>query len=238
MDIKVAGTLARLAQSVYLESDEMGLFAQDLGFSEFDWIESADTQAAVLETDRQRALVFRGTSNVHDWLTNLDAWRGTREEFVGEVHQGFYDALMIVLDDIVPLVQKDHKTLYITGHSLGGALATLAKGIFPHGRLYTFGSPRVGDKEFAESIDNLGHNFRFTNNNDIVPRVPFGDYKHAGVNYHFTHTGRMWSDPEWWMVGADRIVARFVKFRLADGVKDHDMGEYVRLVKQLEHMVP
>lgn len=199
-------------------------WATDNGF-DFQWIEFDGTQAAVLDTKRHQVLVFRGTSNVQDWLTNLDAWTVKRPEFTGEVHQGFYDALMVVLDDIVHHLQS-HKILWITGHSLGGALATLASGLF-RGTLYTFGSPRVGNKEFSEVV--FGN--RFTNNNDIVPRVPIGDYKHVGTNYHFTHNGKLWKDPSWGWLEWDRIVGR-LKFRVADGIRDHSIDEYVSLIQK------
>lgn len=78
-----------------------------------------------------------------------------------------------------------NKKLYVTGHSLGGAMATIcasrlsAQGMNVEG-LYTYGSPRVGDGEFVANLK-VNH-FRFVNNNDAVPKVPpqvFG-YRHHG----------------------------------------------------------
>lgn len=71
--------------------------------------------------------------------------------------------------------------LYITGHSLGGAFATHAAldvaflNIVSKDRihLYTFGSPRVGDYNFAEAVNNrVGESFRVVHGKDIVPHVP------------------------------------------------------------------
>jgi len=73
------------------------------------------------------------------------------------------------------LSQIQNKKLYITGHSLGGAMATIcasrmvARGIVVSG-LYTFGSPRVGDAEFVAHLGTT--HFRFVNNNDIVTKAP------------------------------------------------------------------
>ncbi|KAI7863316.1 Alpha/Beta hydrolase protein [Spinellus fusiger] len=78
------------------------------------------------------------------------------------------------------------KRLYITGHSLGGALATifLAKMVqsdsplLPHfAGLYTYGQPRVGDETFSRIFhSNLSRKiFHHVYNNDIVPRVPGWD---------------------------------------------------------------
>ncbi|GAA5816302.1 hypothetical protein MFLAVUS_009828 [Mucor flavus] len=76
------------------------------------------------------------------------------------------------------------KNLYITGHSLGGALATvfLAKMIQCDsplinyfGGLYTYGQPNIGDKDFGSSFspEITCKIFNHTYNNDVVPRIPF-----------------------------------------------------------------
>ncbi|KAI8082542.1 class 3-domain-containing protein [Gilbertella persicaria] len=76
------------------------------------------------------------------------------------------------------------KKLYVTGHSLGGALATVfvAKMIqvqsplMQHfAGLYTFGQPNIGDKDFGKSFtpDINCKIFNHTYNNDVVPRIPF-----------------------------------------------------------------
>lgn len=75
------------------------------------------------------------------------------------------------------------KQIFITGHSLGGALATLAtshiiKLIADHKIsanspiLYTFASPRVGDLNFASNFSDLKECYRIANSEDIVPKIP------------------------------------------------------------------
>ncbi len=107
---------------------------------------------------------------------------------IGEVHDGFYSALRKVWGVALPkgevlpkrLVNRGNKTIWITGHSLGGALAELcaAQAMFvskiPVQGVYTFGQPRVGNKDFAAAVnEKLGSGiFRFVNDRDIVPRVP------------------------------------------------------------------
>ncbi|KAG6545544.1 hypothetical protein Mapa_013146 [Marchantia paleacea] len=91
--------------------------------------------------------------------------------------------------------------LYVTGHSLGGALAALYTTALYYynetsvtdrlGALYTFGQPRVGDREFSKytegKIDEAKY-FRVVYSNDLVPRVPFDDpvfkFKHGGLCYY------------------------------------------------------
>ncbi|MDJ0574536.1 MAG: lipase family protein [Xenococcaceae cyanobacterium MO_234.B1] len=86
--------------------------------------------------------------------------------------------------------------IYVTGHSLGGALATIAAMDIAQKdklrtpiNLYTFASPRVGDNEFADKFNQFasGDNkkikaFRFANSEDIVPKVPFPVWFKSGID--------------------------------------------------------
>ncbi|CAM9438289.1 unnamed protein product [Ectocarpus sp. 13 AM-2016] len=94
--------------------------------------------------------------------------------------------------------------LYITGHSLGGALATLATldhcRRYPKAKvtMYNFGSPRVGNKAFAELYDSfVGDSFRVVNNLDVVARMPRATM--GGISLDYQHAGRtvmVAEDPE------------------------------------------
>ncbi|CAN0119838.1 unnamed protein product [Ectocarpus sp. 4 AP-2014] len=87
-------------------------------------------------------------------------------------------------------MQDDYRPLYVTGHSLGGALASLAAYDIDKNftlpdptTLYTFGSPRVGNGVFARKLDSrVKHHFRLVNDGDLITALPrfFGTYKHAG----------------------------------------------------------
>lgn len=80
--------------------------------------------------------------------------------------------------------QPHHKWhIYCTGHSLGGALATLlalelsttqlAKSGVISVTMYNFGSPRVGNKRFAEVYnERVKDSWRVVNHRDIIPTVP------------------------------------------------------------------
>ncbi len=100
-------------------------------------------------------ICFRGIKQIKDWMTNLDVSpvpiKDTRTgTIIGNMHKGFHDAYMSVHEDICNRL-KSHEDipLYITGHSLGGALAVVATWFQSSQRLaacYTFGAPRVGDQ--------------------------------------------------------------------------------------------
>ena len=132
-------------------------------------------------------LAFRGTAHLRNWLTDLDC------QFVpssyGRVHAGFAAALSAVFAQLAELIFDAHyagKKIWLTGHSLGGALALLAARqlIKPMAGCYTFGQPRVGDADFCQSYDALlkSRTHRVVHDADIVPRVPWllGSYRHAG----------------------------------------------------------
>ncbi len=123
-------------------------------------------------------LAFRGTQQVKDWMTNLDAVTtpvsSSGGEQLGKVHKGFNEAFLSVSDRIDELLKGDEDLpLFITGHSLGGALATLATWYRSGESLaacYTFGAPRVGDAGLMDRFRTPI--YRIVNGIDPVPFVP------------------------------------------------------------------
>ncbi len=132
-------------------------------------------------------LSFKGSSSLDDFLTDVNFIKVDDDlNIPGRMHKGFRDLLFgkdLHKDILDELKKFKYDNLYITGHSLGGALATLFFSYikrFTYCSLVTFGSPKVGDKEFCENIRGV----RVTNGNDIVPKIyiPFS-YKHMHKVY-------------------------------------------------------
>lgn len=192
---------------------------------DFRFISSRDrnTQAFLFRTPYYMVLAFRGTQEIQDWQTNLN----TRFKRInlnerrstpikGQVHSGFFLAWESVAGAVYDQIQRWYKDdrnghrappLWITGHSLGGALATVSsvdlkvKGV-PVAGVYTYGQPRVGDRTFARQVKTLlpDRYFRFVNFTDVVPRVPtpislrnpFGGlYVHSGQLQYFGMQGQL-----------------------------------------------
>ena len=140
-----------------------------------------DTQAflAKRDSDKTAVLSFRGTeaNSLSDIKTDMNA---RFYEGGGGVkgHSGFINAYEQVRKEVQQAVKNlpDDFSLYITGHSLGGALAIVAtrdlEGLVPNSlaACYTFGSPRVGNLEFGDDIHTPV--YRVVNAADMVPRVP------------------------------------------------------------------
>ena len=163
------------------EPAELTELKSALGAAGFDLVRcfnEGDTQAflAKREKDKTAVLAFRGTE-ANSWTdvkTDLNA-RFYKGEGGVKMHSGFVNAYKQVREQVRKAVDKlpPEFSLYITGHSLGGALATIAARDLERDSLaacYTFGGPRVGDEEFADDI--RAPVYRVVNAADGVPRVP------------------------------------------------------------------
>jgi triacylglycerol lipase len=98
-------------------------------------------------------------------------------------HKGFVDAIAEIWEPLVAAVEAELKScdrpLWITGHSLGGALALLAAWLFkrrfvPVHEVCTFGAPMIGNREACTAFDRefAGRIFRYVNGRDPVPKLP------------------------------------------------------------------
>lgn len=275
-DVRTALSLAKASQLIYQDLSYVAEIAQRWGIdvkNSFRYINSSvrDTQAFLFKTDDYIVVAFRGSQEIKDWQTNfstrlkkfaLTTQMEALEEDItpprGQVHRGFQSAWDSVERSIVRQIQQWNEgrtvqfPLLLTGHSLGGALATVAaaslvKRKFPIQGLYTFGQPRVGDWIFASEINMAlkGRVFRFVNNNDIVPHIPppylpwnpFRLYVHLGATRYFNARGSLVRYPS--------PVLRLLDFFIGllrdsfepgfDLIKDHYMEYYIsNLEKSLE----
>ena len=139
-------------------------------------------------------VAVRGTEppNLLNWATNLAIAPVRASRFIleagGRIHLGFGEAFSAMWPSLEvrlrEFADRDGKRVWIAGHSLGGAVALLCAsqmafhaprfGAVRLAGLYTCGQPRVGNREFADSITpHLGRlYFRIVHGNDIVPHVP------------------------------------------------------------------
>ena len=151
-------------------------YLQGAGFSLVATFDKNGTQAFLVSNDdlQMNVLAFRGTEkDIRDIKADL---RATTLEVEGyKVHSGFYKAFNEIKEDIEFALTdiSNGYALYITGHSLGGALALLATKYLASdsiGACYTFGGPRVASSNFGDSIKTPI--YRVINAADVVPRVP------------------------------------------------------------------
>ncbi len=169
-----------------------------VGLRETLFLSRQETQCALLRTgpDHQcpfAALVFRGTTGLRNWFLDLDV-RPQRIAPRTVVHRGFKEALNQVWQDLQPQLMRLREPLFMTGHSMGGALAQLAAWHHPPCGVYSFGAPRVGDAGFAEGMRRTPI-YRLVNNRDVVSVLPPSShllsFRAAGQLVHIDREGRV-----------------------------------------------
>lgn len=191
---------------------------------------SADIATDLLA--REKVSLSNVGNSVDDQTKVIESysWKGAK----GSVHKGFYSAANIARNWVTKnlnIIRRRaiangkpedlKKPIFITGHSLGGAIANLVtynllrvnqlkqdtesnqnsnKSEFtPYNvkALYTFGSPRVGDKEWAKSMKEMADKaqvglYRIVNGNDLVTHVPcYNGYSHVGTLVQIEDTNHL-----------------------------------------------
>jgi predicted lipase len=119
-------------------------------------------------------IVFEGTNSLSSLQADLDI---KEVQFLDKpesrVHNGYFIEAVQARNSLRLYLSKEKKIM-ITGHSLGGAVAHLLSAIlYKEGyrvKLYTFGSPPVGNHTFVESIQGLSHE-RYTHILDLIPML-------------------------------------------------------------------
>lgn len=183
----VAATLSELAYLPYEQDVEAREnLAAALGRAELalvDIFDNPETGTQGFLVHRQGAycvLAFRGTEkNRKDIITDLNA--RFYDTPGGRAHRGFSVAYESVRGHVVKALEKIRAQdkgvqIFVTGHSLGGALAMSAacdlEKRFLIAACYTFGSPRVGTPEWADGMKTPV--YRVVNGADGVPLAPGG----------------------------------------------------------------
>lgn len=183
-----------------------------------------DTQAYLIRWRDRATLVFRGTQVTEQWSWT-DIKTNLKQRMVpwitgGRVHRGYGKALLSVWPDIRPEIKKLDVPLTMTGHSLGGVLATLASTL-AEGKTVTFGAPAVGDSLFASRL-NLT---RVVNNGDIAPKYPrpWLGYRHGGDYLQLNGSLK----PRQWDTWLDTLFVPFTSEGILLGVRRHSIKRYI-----------
>ena len=206
----------------------------DISFGEFQFGKVAyiknketSTHVALLKVIQETpclVIAFRGTDEIEDWSINARAYQNSFNK--GKVHRGFRKAYLSIQKELFAALEGNTLPIFITGHSLGAALAVLATSeLFNNScfdSCYTFGSPRVGDPEFIKSF-NTNSIYRIVNNSDIVTTVPIDFatiiYNHVGSAYLLDDKGELHEQ-----VNEDDVYA-YQKSRL-QGLKDYALSKF------------
>jgi len=211
--------LAEASMLVYADEAFVDQRFANAGLDHIRFFNRSGTQCFLAANDRFAIVAFRGSEIwkrgdpfdpqriLADLTTNIDVrlsewYRG------GRVHHGFKTALDQIWEELqseILALQAQGLKIWVTGHSLGAALATLAGDRLPQVKgVYTFGSPRVGDDQFQATF--RPQTFRMVNGRDIVASLPLKKpYYHVGelilidplgrVHYRHAAFGTNWPLP-------------------------------------------
>lgn len=253
-DLVNAQAMAKASQLAYKKKADILKTLVNWGFPEAEFFSNAKTgtQGFVAGNDDMILVAFRGTEagELKDWKSDAQI-KKVSGKGGGHVHRGFKKALESVSSKMATAVRKfgtKGQPVFVTGHSLGAALAGLAVAASKTERveiagLYTYGMPRVGNRTFANRFrKNYGRrSFRVVNNNDIVTRLPPSSvgYKHVGTVEYLTAKGQLEAGSTPWKNFKKRLKGQFVgraKDFLkpgTDGLKDHGIKKYVSILTKL-----
>ncbi|MCP4849251.1 MAG: lipase family protein [Verrucomicrobiaceae bacterium] len=182
------------------------------GFTDYRRINGNHIQGFVATSKRITLVAFRGSeAHVSNWQDNLDAGFVPGPFNEGDrLHRGFAQGTLQLLHEIqtrIKALGDPDAPLFLTGHSLGAALATLTAASFynesrPVHSVYGFGSPRVGCRHFRKSYQSrdAGRTFRVVNQHDLIARTPprFLRYRHVGLLRYLDDNAAIHADPNTW----------------------------------------
>lgn len=220
-------------------------------FGKFTIIEKPNVVAVIVKVKEALFISLRGTQQLYDWLVNLNFFKSLPYPMDNNIkfHKGFHRAIASCMYEIhSAILQKfnDYKYIYVTGHSLGGALAAILHSLWNHNQryyyfdsrnqknkaitthsCYTFGMPRYGNFNAMQLFSNPFHIY---NQSDIVPTVPpklFG-FDDSLIEYCLTAEGNVDSSN---LKGCS--LSKFI-FRLATlkGLREHDIEIYMDRIKK------
>jgi len=242
---------AKLAKYAYLDHEEFVKQANTLftNITEIKFIEGAtyDTQAYIVNVPHRTYFIFRGTDSMTDVFIDLDVRKSKIfADSDAEVHTGFKKQYDEIKHQVFDYVDKhcDNKNVYCIGHSLGSAAAAIfaikiQRKFENNIRCITYGSPRVGDDEFARIFNESPVVCtRVVNKNDPITMVPSKfRFKHVGEKMHIKKRKKTLFKRfvNFWMRGEDKFsflkcmrgAVMWIPNKLF-GIANHKMDAYVK----------
>lgn len=195
--------------------------------------EDTDTQSFVVTDGDYVVFTGQGTTSVTDWMIDFRLYR-TRVPYLRNclVHAGFvksYNSIRADVHECIEDIMKRRKIkgIICTGHSLFGAIATVAsldfKFKYPDLEVtcVSFGAPRAGSRLFAKMFnENIDKSYRCVRLKDPIAFTPTAPrFSHVSGGLHFNKASMDWKVPVMNIVGCS--------------VGHHDMTEYLEFIHRV-----
>lgn len=187
-------TFAELSTMVYFSLDaEKYMSADESEFKNLD----LDTELCYLRVKDTVIFVFKGSCSMTDWSYNFRIWKTDFAYGDFKIHEGMNARIKVTFDYVQSKIRPGDK-VYLTGHSLGGALSVLTAYALRHklgtdiAGVHVFGSPRVGGTAWKTAYNQILYDktFSYQNKGDIVPCLPPRILAYANVGQRVELTGQ------------------------------------------------
>lgn len=255
-DFAFIETQAQLSNDAYLELDalEAALLKQNQALihkatiqqSQVNYFlaESVEANKPTTQQNTTQSIGIRGTANLNNVMLDLLVSLQEDTTLGIKLHQGFASGAKAVYDDLLPYLSKD-KPVYITGHSLGGAISViLAMYLHQEGydvhRVVTFGQPKVTNVTGANTFEDLPI-IRIVTPEDIVPLVPPISplqIKDLDIYWHIGTEVILRGEGEYAETQGIKSALRATKFTSSipneTNLNAHKMAVYLELVRALK----
>lgn len=256
INIKIAYDCALLSQMAYNnDPDRIRSLCIMLGFTNIEIMKVENTEWIMATKGDIVYIAFRGTDSIKDFLNNARS-RKKKIKIIGHVHNGFYQATTKAIHKTISYLQQHHgKKVYFTGHSLGGAIATIMFAYLSNMMKFdlnsfccTFGAPRVFSRKASMALSKTYNDrlYRFVYDLDIVPRLPLRlmNYRHFGNLYFIDKKKFLWKNISQ-IRKIEIIVNSLDRFEMITGgllsvfgrmffssMQDHSIDNYVEYVSR------
>lgn len=219
----------KISNLSYVEGEiELQNRLREIGFDLIHVFNRDDTQGIYVGNGKINILAFRGTEfNFGDIYTDL-RWGWYKDR---GVHSGFYHAWKSVERGAMKVVENSPVPVYITGHSLGGAIAKVGTSIIGgYIRCITFGAPKCFNADVDFEME--GNITNYINIGDPIPYYPFWlfGYDRKGNDVYLTNSSNGFflkgSESNWWF----RLRQKLKSF-LPHSILNHRIDEYLRKIE-------
>jgi triacylglycerol lipase len=206
----------------YFSHNEVQDWAKKLNFLSVVAIENDGGLAYLFETETDLILSFRGSDNAQNRKTNFDLDLVKDGALAGKVHHGFLKLADKMINSFVTLLDANNceKKVWVTGHSLGGAIAAIMavkaeRRVGPNvDGIVTFGQPKIGNHAYIKGITTPY--YRWVNHEDIVSKLPMW-LPHFGSLKYLNNKGDL---------SIQTFISTLFIFPSTQSIEDHDIVKY------------